>query len=326
MVHDIDPQTISGAMNEGGRVALRLAHPLTIRAVAGARPVIRLAHPLGLRPTDPATPETLDLAVRLEGVFVTRAEGFPAGRALIERLAVARLECDGVTLDPGGHALREGSRAPLAPGIEVADDLGFTDPAEFEAFDAVPEIVLLRSVTGALRVDPGYRLTVQDSIVDAGVGPGMPPGTARAVASATDPGALPAAPISVTGATFFGPVHVREARGTGAIFTHSLTVWNHQVGCLTHCRVSGLGDRLPPHRACVSGPDARVAFTSLLHGQPGYGQLARGTDPRVLTRGPDDDAMGAFGFLLEAHKRTNLDIRLREFMPVGVRALVVTLT
>jgi hypothetical protein len=36
--------------------------------------------------------------------------------------------------------------------------------------------------------------------------------------------------------------------------------------------------------------------------------------------------MGAFGFLLEAHKWTNLHVRLREFMPVGVRPLVVPVT
>ena len=42
--------------------------------------------------------------------------------------------------------------------------------------------------------------------------------------------------------------------------------------------------------------------------------------------GPDDDAMGAFGFLRDAHKWTNLQVRLREFMPVGVRPLVVPVT
>jgi hypothetical protein len=36
--------------------------------------------------------------------------------------------------------------------------------------------------------------------------------------------------------------------------------------------------------------------------------------------------MGAFGFELEAHKWANLQVRLREFMPVGVRPLVVTVT
>ena len=36
--------------------------------------------------------------------------------------------------------------------------------------------------------------------------------------------------------------------------------------------------------------------------------------------------MGAFGFLLNAHKWKNIGIRLREFMPVGRRALLVPVT
>ena len=38
------------------------------------------------------------------------------------------------------------------------------------------------------------------------------------------------------------------------------------------------------------------------------------------------DAMGAFGFLLEAHKWHNIQIRFREFMPVGVRPLLIPVT
>ena len=49
--------------------------------------------------------------------------------------------------------------------------------------------------------------------------------------------------------------------------------------------------------------------------RPGYGQLALGADWRIRTVGPADDAMGAFGFLLEAHKWANLGIRLAEFTP-----------
>ncbi len=326
MVHDLNPETLAGAIAEGGRISLRLAHPVTIRAASGARPVIRLARPLGLRPVDPAAPQVRTLAFRLEGVFVTRAAGFPPDRALIERLALARFDCEGTTLDPGGHTQRDGSRAPVRASIEAAEGFGFADPADLQAFDAVPEIVLVRSVCGPIRADQGHWLVVEDSIVDAGVGPGDPPAGARAIASVANPAQVAGPPLSVSGATFLGAVHVREARGSGAVFSHRLTVWNHQVGCLKQCYFSGQGDRLPPHRACVLGPAAKLAFTSIRHGHPAYCQLARGTDGGILSKGPNDDAMGAFGFLLEAHKQTNLAIRLREFMPVGVRALVVKLT
>jgi hypothetical protein len=130
----------------------------------------------------------------------------------------------------------------------------------------------------------------------------------------------------VRGAHFFGRVRVAEAIGSGALFVHRLEVWNHQRGCLKHSYFSGDGDRLPPYFACVFAADAPLAFTSTWFGDPGYGQLARGTDFRIRARGPGDDAMGAFGFLLDAHKWANLGIRLREFMPVGVRPLPIAVT
>jgi hypothetical protein len=61
-------------------------------------------------------------------------------------------------------------------------------------------------------------------------------------------------------------------------------------------------------------------------GNPAYCQLADTTDRRIREQGPQDDAMGAFGFLLEAHKRRNLQIRFREFMPVGIRPLLIPVT
>ena len=78
--------------------------------------------------------------------------------------------------------------------------------------------------------------------------------------------------------------------------------------------------------ARTNAPDARIVFTSERFNDPGYAQLRRETDHRVRELGPDDDAMGAFGFQLEAHKWTNLQVRLREFMPVGVRPLPVPVT
>ena len=59
---------------------------------------------------------------------------------------------------------------------------------------------------------------------------------------------------------------------------------------------------------------------------PDSQELALSTDFRVRERGPNDDAMGCFGFLLEAHKWRNLQIRYREFMPVGVRPLLIPVT
>ena len=132
--------------------------------------------------------------------------------------------------------------------------------------------------------------------------------------------------LAFDGLTCFGPVRVEQARGIGGIFAQRLAVLDNQHGCIKWSAFSGDGDRLPPNHFCVRAPEARIVFTSTRFNDPGYAQLARATDRRVRELGPDDDAMGVFGFLLEAHKWTNLQVRLREFMPVGVRPLVVPVT
>jgi hypothetical protein len=327
MVHDLDLASLPGAVSEAGLVSLRLRHPLVIRAAAGHRPVIRLANPLAFRPTDPGADWVRKLSVRLEGVHLARGSAFTAADgALVARAAVARLELDGVSLDPGGHRLRDGSRAPMATAITLANGYGFAAAADQDAFEPTPDIVIQRSVTGTLRIDDGYRLVIAQSIVDAGREVGDVAGDAFAVTAAADPLNGWAARASVDAVTFFGRVRVKSASGCGGIFIHALEVLDNQHGCLKHCYLGGVGDRLPPHHACVEGPGVQLAFTATWFGAPGYGQLTRTTDQRIRKRGPHDDQMGAFGPLLEEHKLTNLGIRLREFMPVGIRPLLLLVT
>lgn len=327
-VHPLDIGALAGTAIDGG-VSVRLAHSLTVRAADGHRPVIVLAQPLGFRPVD-AVDATLDApAVRLEGLHIAPDAGFAAGSALIGRAALARLEIIGCTLDPGGHALRDDSRAPMTPALRLEDGYGFAQAADRDAFVPTPDIVLQRSIAGAIAVDERYRLDIADSIVDAGLGVGDPAGGSFAIGAATDPANGWGAPLQFQGLTAFGPVRVSRVGGAGGLFAQRFEVLDNQHGCIKWSWFSGDADRLPPNHFCLHGGsagDARLAFTAERFGDPGYAQLARGSDVRIRTRGPDDDAMGAFGFLLEAHKWTNLQVRLREFMPVGVRALAVPVT
>jgi hypothetical protein len=77
---------------------------------------------------------------------------------------------------------------------------------------------------------------------------------------------------------------------------------------------------------CVKGTEALLTFVSQDHNAPSYAQLKHTSDHRIKEEGPDADAMGAFGFLNEAHKWRNLQIRFREFMPVGIRPLFIPVT
>ena len=327
LVHRIDFSLVPGTVIDG-TLSLRLAQSLTIRAAGEHRPIVLLAQPLSLRPVSAGAATPFEPQVRLEGLYLAPDEAvpFPAGAALIDRAAVARLEIIGCTLAPGGHSLRDGSRAPMQPAMRLAAGYGFAAPADIDAFVPTPDIVIQRSITGTVAVDERYRLDIEDSIVDAGLGFADAASGLFAIAAATDPANAWGAPLDFDGLTCFGPVRVAAVGGFGGIFTQRFEVLDNQHGCIKWSAFSGEADRLPPNHFCVHAPDARIVFTSERFNDPGYAQLARETDRRVRELGPDDDAMGAFGFLLEAHKWTNLQVRLREFMPVGVRPLVVPVT
>jgi hypothetical protein len=318
---------LPGTAIDGTR-SLRLAQSLTIRAAGEHRPIVLLAQPLSLRPVSAGAGTPFEPQVRLEGLYLApdATPPFTAGQALIDRAAVARLEIIGCTLAPGGHTLRNGSRAPMQPALRLAAGYGFANPADVDAFVPTPDIVIQRSITGTLAVDERYRLDIEDSIVDAGLGFVDAPTGRFAIAAATNPATAWGAPLDFDGLTCFGPVRVAAVGGFGAIFTQRFEVLDNQRGCIKWSVFSGDADRVPPNHFCVNATDARVVFTSERFNDPGYAQLARETDRRVREVGPDDDAMGASGFLLEAHKWTNLHVRLREFTPVGVRPLVVPVT
>lgn len=325
LAHPLDIAALAGTSVDGS-VSLRLAQSLTLRAADGHRPVLLLAQPLSFRPVDAAAATTEAPMVRLEGIEIAAGPGFPAGAALIERAALARLEIVGCTLAPGGHSLRDDSRAPLQGGMRLANGYGFSAQADIDKFVPTPDIVIQRSIVGALAIDDRYRVDISDSIVDAGLGVDDPPNGGFAIAAATDAANAWGAPLAFQGLTCFGPVRVSAVGGAGGIFTQRFEVLDNQHGCIKWSWFSGDADRLPPNHFCLHAPDARLAFTSERFNDPGYAQLSRGSDSRIRTRGPDDDEMGAYGFLLEAHKWTNLQVRFREFMPLGVRPVVVLAT
>ncbi|WP_218583822.1 phage tail protein [Pseudomonas akapageensis] len=327
LVHRIDLTLLPGTSVDGTH-SLRLAQSLTIRAASEHRPILLLAQPLSLRPLTAAGTTSSSPQLRLEGLYLAADEAapFPAGQALIDRVALARLEIIDCTLAPGGHSLRDGSRAPMQPALRLVDGYGFSDPVDVQAFVRTPDIVIQRSITGAIAVDSRYRLDIQDSIIDAGLGFTNAPTGQFAISAASDPLKGWAADLDFSGLTCFGPVRVAAVGGLGGLFTQRFEVLDNQHGCIKWSVFSGDADRLPPNHFCVHAPDARVMFTCERFNDPGYAQLRRETDRRVRELGPDDDAMGAFGFLLEAHKWTNLQVRLREFMPVGVRPLLIPVT
>lgn len=323
-IHDLDLAGVGGTTAELGGPTLRLARSLTIRAADGRRPIVRLAQPLRARGLDGGRAASLTL--RLEGLHVTTGPGWAAGEPLIARADLGALMLEGCTLDPGGGLgpCEATGRGSIQPAIRLRD-------ADSPLMAGETEVHLRGSVTGPLRIDRGHRLFVTDAILDAGSGVNEDPATAGyALSGAGEPAAAVWGPqLQVDRATFFGRVRVERASGRGGLWTQPLEVLHNQTGCIKHSWFSGHADRLPQAHACVRGTGAEPAplrFVSEVFGRPEYGQVALDSDFRVRERGPEDDEMGAFGVLLTAHKWRNIDIRYREFLPLGIRPLLVPIT
>jgi hypothetical protein len=326
-VHVLDLSAIAGTVDEDGGFNLQLNRTLIIQAADGQRPIIKLTQPLRVRPINIAAAGNLTL--RLEGLYLTRDESFPVDAPLIARTAINRLEILGCTLDPGGQKLLDGTaagkRKPLRTSLKLLQKYGFSE-ADEKTFNQTPEIILERSIAGSLLVDRGYSLSLSHSIIDAGKGVGDDPETSFAVSNATNPEKDWGPPTQVNGITVFGRMRVEQISGRSGIWVHALEVLNNQIGCIRYSYFSGKDDRLPQNLGCVIGSEAKLRFVSEMFGEPAYGQVDRTSDFRIRERGSGDDEMGAFGFLLEAHKWRNLQIRFREFMPVGIRPLLIPVT
>lgn len=332
----LDPATINGEVG----TSVLLHCPLIIRSADNCRPIIELVRPLAFRPviiTGANATEQETLFVRLEGLYLARTQNYIDGDPLISRAALGRLEILDCTLDPGGFRKYicgppDVARAPLLAGINLKEPYGFANAADETAFDQTPEIVIQRSICGAVFTDEGYSLCIEDSIIESipvKTGPNL---TRLAVTGATDPIKGFAGPTTVRNVTILGRVRASTINGSGGIFTGAVEAFDQQVGCLKYCyfandtAAGAVKNRLPQNFACISGKDAELIFTSDHFGHPGYCQLSLECDRRILEEGVGNDQMGAFNFLQEAHKWRNLQIRFREFMPVGIRPLLIPVT
>lgn len=336
-----DPALTNEKITEGGSVSLVLNRSLTIRAADNQRPIIELAQPLRFRPVNVASPTNdpneqnafnavmSTLTVRLEGLYLTRGAQFTPGPGdpLIARAALNSLEVINCTLDPAGYTSIHKDRQPIFNSLKLDESYGFTKAKELSAFNQIPNIILQRSISGPLLIDSVYRLDLSDSIVDAGQGVDDHVDKFAVTSATGNPAKGWGPPAHVSGVTILGRMRVESIEGRGGIWAHALEVLDNQKGCLKFSYFSGeAADRLPQNHACVKGTDAELRFRSEIFGEPAYCQLAHSADYRIREQGPNDDAMGAFGFLLEAHKWRNLQIRFREFMPVGIRPLLIPVT
>ena len=124
-----------------------------MRARDGRRPIVRLAQPLRVRARDAGRAASLQL--RLEGIYLTRGTGWPAGDPLMARADIGTLLLEGCTLDPGGGfgPCAAAGRGPIHPAIRLRE-------SDTPQMAGETEVHLRSSVSGPLRIDRGQRLFV----------------------------------------------------------------------------------------------------------------------------------------------------------------------
>jgi hypothetical protein len=196
-----------------------------------------------------------------------------------------------------------------------------TDPTLIAEPSGV-QIVAERSILGGVLAADLVTVNLSDSIVDA---------TAQAnVAYAALDGESGGGALTLTGCTVVGKVHARTLTlvSDSIIWATASNSWASglisdrlQVGCV---RFSFLPvNAITPRRfECVEQALAspQPLFLSLRYGDPRYLKMLACTDDSIRRGADDGGEMGAFHFVLAPLRESDLNIRLQEYLPVGLTA------
>lgn len=157
--------------------------------------------------------------------------------------------------------------------------------------------------------------------------------------------------------TVLGAVHVKQLQlASETIFAEQVTADRRQVGCVRFSYVPR-GSRTPQRFRCQ--PDTAIAaavaaaeaqaggpigaglraaltaqqvrrvtpsFTSTVYGQPAYGQLGLACPDEIATGAEDGAEMGAFNFLKQPQRLSNLRTSLDEYLRLGLEAGIFFVT
>lgn len=235
-------------------------------------------------------------------------------------------------LPPGGEVILDGllidgaltirperlARVDVLSSTLVPDRGGIT--ASAEAGEA--RLTLRRTITGPISVASGVaQLALETCVVDGG-------GGAALAAGATAAG--------LRQSTLLGPCESWCLEAEDTLFTGPVRVVRQQLGALSYCYLPLAGSRTPRRYRCepdlaldgVTDPAARAdiqlrlrpQFRTLVFGAPEYGQLAPGTDRRLLTGAGSGAEIGVFGLLRQAQRRENLRAGLDEYLRLSLVA------
>lgn len=225
----------------------------------------------------------------------------------------------------------------LVPGLTLTP-AGDPDPAEA----GIPallvaasglQVVITRSIVGALWIDIDSSANLTDSTMDA------TSTSAVAYVASVDSGTQrpsPGGSLTMSGCTVIGKVYASlltlisecifwaelstaDTSATPPLWKAPLWAVRRQEGCV---RFSYLpeGAIVPRNFKCVEQGEGvpQPFFYSLRYGDPAYCKLFSVTDD-VIRRGAEDGGeMGAFHFVLAPVRESDLRVRITEYLPVGL--------
>jgi hypothetical protein len=232
---------------------------------------------------------------------ITVVGGTGTGGADPGVLVLDGLVIDGtITVAPGalgGLRLAHCTVVPRGGNRLAVDEGGETDPKNIAL-----TVELERSICGPIDVGghiAGLRLV--ESIVDGDV-------------SATD--------LEADRCTLLAGTSVRSVQASESILVGRVVAARRQTGCVRYSWLP-LDSKVPRRFRCQPEDESgavRPEFTSLTHGDPGYGQLGRAT-PDEIGRGAEDEGeMGVFNFLQNPRRLADLHTQLDQYLRLGLEA------
>jgi hypothetical protein len=219
----------------------------------------------------------------------------------------------------------------LVPGSALAPDctpLHPNDPSLLVEIDDTA-VSIERSIVGALRIDAEASLDAVGSIIDAIA--------TTNVAFAASDGIGPGGALQLVACTVIGKVNALEMPlvsnsillaklGTADPWSAPIIAARRQKGCVRFSYVPETA-RVPRRYRCLpesADPPALAVprFTSLRYGFPAYAQLAITSGAQLLMGADNEGQPGAFNFLFQPQRESNLRTRLDEYLRTGLEASI----
>ena len=287
---------------------------LTVRAAPGQRPCLPFYEAAGVASGSSLTVPSAMSQLNLEGLLIS-------GGPLVIRAQVQQLQLVACTLDPFNSTVVS----------ILASDANLNSNATY---------ILSRCVIGGMRVGKGIgQLTVADSIVDQQGGVAISGDTTLGSPPILRPHIqdTPATrAVQLERVTVLGAIVCDVLNASDSLLNDLAIVNDRQSGCVRFTRFE-TGSLLPRRYRCVpdesqvaacAGKSRCVAplFNSRQFGRPDYAQLAGRCADAILTASEEQSEVGAFAGTQNTIRLRNLLIKLQEFMPVSLSAVIVAET